>query len=217
MRRLVLPDSNIPAEGAKRHAPSAARNLEPITAVLARHLPTQGEVLELASGTGQHIVAFAERFAALVWQPSDIDLANLASIRARSAEIALTNLRDPVAIDACTPGWAARNSGWTAICLTNLLHLVSQDEAEILLIEVAQALAPGGVFCLYGPFRRGGELISDGDRAFDASLRAQDPAIGYKAIEWVEEVLSDRGLGRVALHRMPADNLMLVTQRVAQA
>lgn len=216
MRRLDLPDSNIPTEGAKRHAPSAARNLEPIAAVLAQHLPAQGRVLELASGTGQHIVAFAARFASLVWQASDIDPANLASIRARSGELARTNLCDPVLLDACTPGWATRNSGWNAICLTNLLHLVSQNEAKILLTEAAQALAPGGVFCLYGPFRRGGELISDGDRAFDASLRAQDPAIGYKAIEWVEDVLTQGGLCPVGLHPMPADNLMLVTRRMAQ-
>lgn len=213
MRRLVLPDSGGPVEGAKRHAPSAALNLEAIADVLEQHLPCKGHALELASGTGQHIVAFAARFPGLIWQPSDIDPANRASIRAWAADHPCENLRDPIDLDACVPDWSAGRGGNTVICLTNLLHLISRMEAETLLTEVARALAPEGVFCLYGPFRRAGVLTSDGDRAFDASLRAQDPLIGYKDIEWVETLLSDCGLNLRALIMMPANNLMLVMQR----
>ncbi|MCC5969474.1 MAG: DUF938 domain-containing protein [Pararhodobacter sp.] len=212
MRRLTLPDSGGPIEGAKRHAPSAARNMEPIAAVLAQHLPATGRALELASGTGQHIGFFAARFTGLIWQPSDINPDNLASIRAWASDAPRENLCDPVLLDACTAGWAADHGGNAAICLTNLLHLISQPEAEILLTETARALAPDGVFCLYGPFKRTETLISEGDRAFDESLRAQDPAIGYKNIEWVETVLTGHGLAARALHEMPASNLMLVMQ-----
>lgn len=214
IRRLDLPDSGAPAEGEIRFAPSAARNLEPIAAVLAGHLPERGRALEIASGTGQHVVAFAARFAGLDWQPSDLDPENLASIRARAAEAALPNLRGPIRLDACAPGWGA-GQDWDAICLTNLLHLISTPEAEALLAEVARALSPGGVFALYGPFRQDGTLVSEGDRAFDASLRAQDPEIGYKDIEWVEERLAAGGLVRRLRQPMPANNLMLVTERPA--
>ncbi|WP_209424970.1 DUF938 domain-containing protein [Pararhodobacter sp. SW119] len=216
IRRLDLPDSAAPAEDGLRFAPSAARNLEPIAAVLTAHLPNRGQALELASGTGQHVVEFAARFAGLTWQPSDLDPGNLASIRARAARAGRPNLRDPIPLDACAPGWAP-DAAWDAICLTNLLHLVSTPEAEVLLDEVPRALAPGGVFALYGPFRRDGALVSDGDRAFDASLRAQDPAIGYKDIAWVEARLLEAGLAPRARQEMPAGNLMLVTAQPAES
>lgn len=215
MRRLTLLDSAAPSGGAIRHAPSAARNLDPIAGVLAQYLPAKGSVLELASGTGQHVCALAERFAALRWQPSDIDPAALASISARIAQAPRDNLAAPLALDACRPGWGAAQGPYDAICLTNLLHLISMPQAETLLAEVASALSPGGRFCLYGPFRRGGELITAGDRAFDASLRAQDPAIGYKDIDGIAAMLARQGLRAIARTEMPAGNLMLITERPA--
>lgn len=209
-RRLDLPDSGGPQAGDKRHAPSAARNLDPIAGVLAAHLPARGRVLEIASGTGEHACAFAARFPALEWQPSDIDPACHASIRAHAAEAGLPNLRAPLALDAARPGWAERLGRWEAILLVNLLHLVSNAEATTLLQEAARALAPGGVFLIYGPFRRGGALITPGDRAFDASLRAQDPSIGYKDVEEIRAHLRAAGLSEVATVEMPAGNLTLV-------
>ncbi|WP_323036749.1 DUF938 domain-containing protein [Pararhodobacter sp.] len=211
MRNLTLPDSSAPREGARRHAPSAARNLAPILAVLQRVLPESGRALELASGTGQHIAEFARRFPGLGWQPSDANPEALASIMAWVEGIA--NVAAPIRLDACTPGWARKFEVWNAMCLTNLLHLISTAEALVLLQEVPKALADGGVFCLYGPFRQGGVLVSEGDARFDASLRAQDPDIGYKEIEWVQGVLCDAGLEVVDLVAMPANNLMLITRR----
>lgn len=214
MRRLHLPDSGAKTEGERITAPSATRNLAPILSVLDGALPQSGRALELASGTGQHIAAFAERFPGLEWQPSDANPGLFPSIAAW-AEGGRGTLRSPVVLDACEPGWAARLGPWQAITLTNLLHLISQSEAETLLREVARALAPDGVFCLYGPFSRAGELVSPGDRAFDARLRAQDPEIGYKSIESVRAFLIGAGLVESACHEMPASNLMLVTQRPA--
>lgn len=213
MRRLILPDSAAVGEGAIRHAPSAARNLEPIAEMLAQYLPEAGRVLELASGTGQHVCAFAARFPALRWQPSDIDPAALASVKARIERAPRANLAAPLALDACRPGWAAAHGPFDAICLTNLLHLVSTPEAGTLLAEAASALSPGGRICLYGPFRRGGALVTKGDRAFDASLRAQDEAIGYKDIDDIAATLARHALREVARPEMPAGNLMLITER----
>ena len=211
MRRLTLPDTGAPAQGARISAPSAARNLDPIARVLARVLPDQGRALELASGTGQHVAAFGRRFPGLSWQPSDANPDNLRSIAAWCE--GAVNIRPPVVLDACQPGWAAQWGGQDAICLTNLLHLISEPEARALLAEVARALAPDGVFCLYGPFRQAGALVSEGDAAFDAALKAQDPAIGYKAIEGVAGQLTASGLIVEPPTAMPANNLMLIARR----
>lgn len=213
-RRLVLPDTAAPAEDGLRFAPSAARNAGPIAAVLDRVLPAGGRMLELAAGTGQHAVAFAPRHPGLEWQPTDVDPGALATIAARVARSGCPNLRPPVALNACIPGWAARHGPADAVLLVNLLHLVSQPEAACVLDGIAAVLAPGGVACVYGPFLRDGVLASDGDRAFDANLRAQDPAIGYKDAAWVATVLGRAGL-TVDRIEMPAANLMLIARHGA--
>ena len=209
MKGLILPDSGAPTIGARRTAPSASRNLAPILSVLAQHLPPLGRALEIASGSGQHIAAFARAFPGIHWQPSDANADTLPSIAAWCA--GLPNVAPPIVLDACAAGWAQGNR--TSIHLTNLLHLIPESAAQTLLGEIARGLAPGGLALLYGPFRREGRLVSDGDVAFDASLRAQDPAIGYKDADWVEASLAQAGLHRLARIEMPASNLMLLARR----
>jgi SAM-dependent methyltransferase len=215
MRRPAMPDSWSRDDNGRRFSASAERNTDPIAAALAAVLPEKGVVLELASGSGQHVAAFARRWPALDWQPSDANPDNLPSIRAWGESLA--NLRDPVLIDACARGWGAAWGDCDVLLLANLLHLIAEPEADILLAESARALAPGGLFCLYGPFRRGGALVTAGDVAFDARLRTEDPAIGYKDIAWVERRLTDAGLKRLDLIDMPAGNLMLITRRPPDA
>lgn len=209
LRPAALPSSWSHEEDGRRFAPSAARNFEPIAEVLAAWLPPSGRVLELASGSGQHIAGFARLWPALSWQPSDANAANFASVAAWGTGLA--NLRPPMLLNACVPGWG--RGEWDAVLLANLLHLISEPEAGVLLDEAAAALVPGGVLSLYGPFRRDGRLVTEGDAAFDARLRAQDPAIGYKDCAWVRARLEAAGLAPPAVVEMPAGNLMLVTRR----
>lgn len=193
-------------------APSAARNIGPILEVLREVVPTEGRALEIASGTGQHAVAFAGAFPGLIWQPTDLDAGRLASIAAWRAEAGLANLRAPIALDACAPGWASRLGPVDFLYLVNLTHLISDAELAVLLDEAAQALAPGGLFALYGPFLRGGIATSDGDVVFDASLRAQDPDIGYKDLSVIEDVFGVLGYS-VEIIEMPANNVMALIRR----
>ncbi len=204
---LRLPDSGaeVSADG-RRHAPSAERNAGPILAVLRRVIGPGARVLELASGTGQHAAAFAPALRA-DWQPSDVEAGNFASITAWSGGVA----RPPVRLDACLPGWG--RAEWDAVLAVNLLHLVPVEGARVLLAEAARALRPGGRLCLYGPFLRGGRATSDGDATFDASLRAQDPRLGYKDLGWVMAALGAEGLG-VEVVPMPANNLMLIAFKI---
>lgn len=192
--------------GGRRFSPATARNAGPILEILRRELPTKGRLLEIASGTGQHAAEFAAALPWIDWQPTDVNPDNLASIRAWSAA---PNLRPPVVLDAAAAGWAAEWRPLDAILLVNLLHLIPSQAALTLLAEGAAALGPGGVFLIYGPFLRDGQATSEGDAAFDASLRAQDPAIGYKDVADVAAALQGRGL-RVHRHEMPTNNLMLV-------
>lgn len=194
---------------ARRTAPAAERNLAPILAVLARYAPMTGRALELASGSGQQIVRFAAQHPGLIWQSSDGQSGNMASIAAWAAFAPAPNLLPPVVLDAARPGWGAAQAGQSLILMVNLLHLISATAADVVMAEAAVALAPAGRLMIYGPFLRDGLPTSDGDARFDADLRAQDATIGYKDLAWVSGVLASHGL-RVEVEQMPANNLMLI-------
>tara|TARA_R110000851_G_scaffold140538_7_gene277923 strand:- start:711 stop:1367 length:657 start_codon:yes stop_codon:yes gene_type:complete len=202
-------------DGAKLHAPSAERNAAIITEALVGIAPATGRALEIASGTGQHIVGFARAMPGLDWQPTEVDPTRRASIDAWAAEAGLPNLGAAIPLNATQAGWAAEASESALIVLINLLHLISTPEAQTLVQEVAHALAPAGRFALYGPFLREGQTTSDGDARFHASLIAQDPAIGYKDLEEVQEWLRDAGLTLIETRAMPANNVLLIAERPA--
>lgn len=200
-------------EGVKLCAPSAARNTAVIVELLAGLAPSRGRALEIASGTGQHIVTLAAALPALDWQPTDIDASRRASIDAYAAEARLPNLRAARHLDAARPGWGAEEDPFDLIHLANLLHLIPQPAAQTVLKEAAAALRPSGQLVVYGPFTRAGTLTSDGDRRFDAQLRAADLDIGYKDDTWVEAVLNAAGLTVIQTRDMPANNLAFIAAR----
>ncbi|MEM6940322.1 MAG: DUF938 domain-containing protein [Pseudomonadota bacterium] len=200
-------------EGVKRHAPSAARNVAVLTEFLTEVAPKSGRALELASGTGQHVVEFAQAMPGLFWQPSDVAADRRASIDAYAREAQITNIAPALTLDAVRPGWGHAQKGQALIFLSNLLHLISTSEAEVLLVEAAQALAPGGMLIIYGPFMRDGALTSAGDQRFHAELQAADPQIGYKDLQTVLAWYRDAGLSLRPTREMPANNLALMAVR----
>ena len=207
IRKLATPEPAAPADGDGRlHAAAAERNLGAILDVLLPRLPRAGDVLELASGTGQHVAALAAHRPDLAFHPSDPDPARRVSIDAHCR--GLGNVAPAGDIDACRPGWAVE-AGFGAVVIVNLLHLISDAELAVLLDEAQRSLAPGGLLAIYGPFLRDGLATSPGDRAFDADLRAQDPAVGFKDVAAVETVLQVLGL-EVETVEMPANNLMML-------
>lgn len=212
MSQRLPPSASVaePAGGDRLFAPAAARNLEPLCDLLTAHAPPTGRALEIASGTGQHVVAFAQRLPGILWQPSDIDTTRRASINAHAEEAGLPNIAPALALDATQPGWAAEHGPFDLIMLANLLHLIPTDATRCLISEAAEALAPNGTLILYGPFKRAGELTSPGDARFDAELRAADPAIGYKDDLDMARWLSDAGLSPIDQSEMPANNLAFI-------
>lgn len=192
-------------------APSAARNVAPILEVLSRHMPDTGYALEIASGTGEHAVACAGAFPGVVWQPTDIEAQRLVSIDCWRAVKGHRNMRMAQYLDASAPDWKA--PGFDFFLTVNLLHLIPEAAVRNLIKGIARSLEPGGRWALYGPFRTGGGFRSEGDLAFHETLTSHDPAIGYKDLEWIEELARESGLVRRELVEMPANNLMLVTER----
>ena len=198
------------AEGRLR-APAAERNLEPILDALLPRLPRTGDVLEIASGTGQHVAALAAHRPDLIFHPSEPDPKRRASIDAHCR--GLPNVLEAIDLDACRTGWATPGSV-DAVVIVNLLHLVSDGEMSVLLDEAHRALSPGGTMAIYGPFLRDGRAISTADRAFDADLRAQDPAVGLKDVAVLETVLRVLEFD-VEIVQMPAGNLMVFGRAAA--
>lgn len=202
-------------DSAKLFAPSAARNGPVLLDLLTEIAPREGRALELASGTGQHIVRFAATFPGLIWVPTELDEDRLASVRAYVMEAQLPNLAMPLSLDACRAGWAATTGEVDLITLTNLTHLISASDVQILLGEVGQALSKAGRFVLYGPFKRGGALTSEGDVSFDTSLRESDPEIGYKDTAKIEDWAAQSNLTILERRDMPANNLVFVMGRAS--
>jgi SAM-dependent methyltransferase len=192
-------------------APAAERNKGPILAVLERVLPGSGVVLEVASGTGQHVVHFARALPALTWQPSDVDPSSLASIGAWIVQEQLPNLKQPVELDVCRSPWPVAHAD--AIVCINMTHIAPWAAARALIAGAARILPAGGVLFLYGPYRRYGADTAPSNRSFDEQLRAQNPAWGVRDMEDVERLAADAGLGLEEVLAMPANNFSLVFRK----
>ncbi len=201
-------------EGDDRlNSPSAVRNAEPIVELVRNTAIKSGNALEIASGTGQHVVKLAAALPLLNWQPSDVDKTRIKSIRCWSDDHHLTNLKPPCLLDATKEGWAVDYHCQDLILLVNLLHLISFEETKILVKEVSKALKPKGLSIFYGPFMRKGELISKGDIEFHHSLVNTDPDLGYKNDIDMLNLFREAGLVHLSTNKMPANNLAFITQK----
>ena len=196
---------------AKGDAPATHRNREPIFAVLQRWLTAPAKVLEIASGTGQHAVFFAERLPFVAWQPTDVDPEGLASISAWVEESDLENVAMPIELDVRAEQWPVEN--FDAVFNANMIHIAPWEVALGLFSGAARALRTGGLLFLYGPFKGAGEHTAASNAAFDADLRRRDPRWGIRELEVVEAAAKEAGLSRVEHVEMPANNRMLVFRR----
>ena len=198
----------------RRHfAPAAARNCGPILDVLGRHLPQAGTILEIGSGTGQHIVAFAQAHPGLIWQPSDPDPLARESIAAWIATSGLGNVRPPLDLNVMQAGWEVPLGWLQGIVCINLLHIAPWAASVGLMAGAGRALEAGAPLYIYGAFKRGGRHTSESNAWFDRSLRHRDPAWGLRDVEAVEECAAAHGLEFVEVVSMPANNLSLIFRR----
>ncbi len=195
----------------RRSAPAALRNRDPILAVLREVLPARGLVLEIASGTGEHVIHFARHLPDLSFQPSDPDAGARASIKAWIADSGLHNISLPIALDAASLPWPVKAAD--AIICINMIHISPWRSTEGLLAGAAAALAAGAPLYLYGPYRRGGVTTAPSNEEFDISLRGRDPAWGLRLLEDVAALAEQSGFALDRVVEMPANNLSVVFRK----
>lgn len=201
----------VPSDGPRRSAPAALRNREPISEVLAGWLPPSGNVLEIASGTGEHAVYFAERFPALDWQPSDIDPDALMSIEAWREVSGLPNVHRAHVIDAASENWPVERAD--AILSINMVHISPWTSALGLLDGAARLLEHGAPLILYGPWLKDDVPAAETNLDFDFELRRLNSEWGLRHVEDFAAAADERGLRHEETRPMPANNMMLLLRR----
>src|SRR5688500_1149085 len=164
---------------ARETAPSAERNKQPILEVLARVLPPEGLVLEIGSGTGQHVAHFARALPNLTFQPSEMEASRHASIAAWTRD--LTNVRAPLDFDVTRLPWPVTAAD--AVVCINVIHISPWEATLALMRGAGEVLPPGGVLVTYGPYRREGRHTGPSNAAFDVSLQSRDPRWGVRDLE----------------------------------
>jgi hypothetical protein len=192
----------------KRCSPSAERNREPILEILREVLPARGSVLEIASGSGQHVVHFARALPELHFQPSDVDSAALESIAARLAEAKLPNVAPPLFLDVTTDNWPILYAD--AVVCINMIHIAPWAACEGLMRGAGRLLAARAPLVLYGPFRFDGAFSAPSNADFDRRLRAQDAEWGVRDLADVTRLALETGFERERVVVRPANNHVLV-------
>lgn len=192
--------------------PATARNRDAILDVLRSVLPASGLVLEVASGSGEHVVHFARAFPDLTFQPSDPENAALQSIAAWSQNSGLKNIRPPVMLDAASGQWPAHAAD--AILCINMIHIAPWRASEGLFRGAARLLRAGAPLYLYGPYRRADVVTAPSNEAFDESLRSRNPEWGLRDLEAVAALAQNNGFSGPAITEMPANNLSVVFRRM---
>lgn len=193
-----------------------ARNTAPLLERLRAHLPGRGRVLEIASGSGEHAVAFARALPGIDWTPSDPSAEARASIAAWRDAADLPNLAAPLALDATdATSWPEGEGLFDAVVCINMVHISPWAATVGLVAGAARVLRnPGGLLCLYGPYREADVPLAPSNAAFDESLKARDPDWGLRALEDVVQLAESAGLAFTLRNAMPANNLCLLFRQV---
>ncbi|MXO64244.1 DUF938 domain-containing protein [Altericroceibacterium endophyticum] len=195
----------------KYSAPAAARNRVPIAEILSSELPKQGQVLEIASGSGEHVLYFAAQFPQLDWQPSDPSTEAQASIDDWAGEYDGANLLPALALDASAAIWPTEQAD--AILCINMIHISPWSASEGLFAGAKRLLDSGQPLILYGPYFEAGIKPAESNLAFDASLKSRCPDWGIRQLAAIDALAQRNGFQRMARYAMPANNLTLVYRK----
>ncbi|KAJ8925939.1 hypothetical protein NQ315_009791 [Exocentrus adspersus] len=216
-KRIIYTSSTLFKMSTKINYPSADRNKTPILEVLQKHfnVTQEGQVLEIASGTGQHISYFASHFPRLVFQPSEYETFLFDSIKAYARDTPTKNVKDPVRIDV-TEDWRTWNipNNFDYIINVNMIHVAPFSCAVGLFKNVGAVLKKHGLLVTYGPYANNGVLEPQSNRDFDRNIRARDPSCGVRDIQDLIKVAEPYGLKLVKIYEMPSNNKCLIWQRI---
>jgi SAM-dependent methyltransferase len=206
------PSAGSPPDVDRQFSPSAARNRRAIGDVFVEHMPHAGKILEIASGSGEHVIHLARRLPAVHWLPGDPDPAARRSIRAWIAHSALANIAQPHATDAAAVRWPVENEApLDGMVSINMIHITPFGAARGLFAGAGRLLRPGGGLFLYGPFSRHGRHTAPSNAAFDASLKSRDPRWGVRDLDVdILPLAESAGLLVEQVVAMPSNNYAVV-------
>lgn len=196
---------------ARLHSPAADRNRGPILDRLQGLLPPQGLALEIASGNGQHVAHLAAGLPGWRWQPTEANPALLASISAWTE--GLPQVLPPLLLDVSATPWAGVPAAVDLIFCANLLHIAPWPVTAALMAGAARHLSAAGLLVTYGPYLESDVPTAPSNGAFDADLRARNPAWGLRRLDDVAAEAAAQGLQLQERVPMPANNLLLVWAR----
>ena len=196
----------------RQYAPATLRNRDLILGILRDVLPTKGVILEIASGSGEHVVHFARSFPDLVFQPSDREPKSLESVAAWVEATRVANVLAPTVLDVSQSPWPIASADGI-ICI-NMVH-ISPWEATLGLVKGAAAILPSTApFYLYGPYKREGFATAPTNQAFDRSLRDRNATWGLRDLEAVAAAAQSVGFSVPTITEMPVNNLSVVFRRI---
>lgn len=203
---------------ARLFSPSAARNRDAIREAFAATMPGEGTVIEVASGTGEHVAHLAASAPSLFFRPGDPDAASRASIAAWTAHLGLKNIAAPHAIDVTGASWHKGFSPSNGVLSINMIHIAPFDAALGLMRGAGHLLCDGGRLFLYGPFSRNGVHTAPSNADFDASLKSRDPRWGVRDLENdILPIANGAGLSLAAVIDMPANNFAAIFEKRRQS
>lgn len=195
----------------KPFSQACERNKYPILEFLRDFLIRPGLVLEIGSGTGQHGVFFAEKLPHITWQFSDMGI-NIAGIEKWYQECNLSNTLPPIVLNVADKPWPIDQVDY--IYSANTLHIMEWHEVEEFLEGVQNILKKDGLLFIYGPFNYNGLFTSESNASFDQSLRERNPEMGLRDFVAINVLLEKNGLKLRHDYAMPANNRLLIWQRI---
>ena len=187
-------------------------NKEFILQVLRRHFRTPGTVLEIGGGTGQHAVHFAEHLPHLQWQSSDMP-SNVDSLNRRIQAAALPNLPLALTLDVTQDSWPLAQADYAFSA--NTLHIMPAAANPFFFSHLRHTIRPGGMVCVYGPFKYNGEFTTESNARFDLWLKGNNPLSGVRDFETINGLAQQAGLALLEDNAMPANNQLLVWEKQA--
>jgi SAM-dependent methyltransferase len=203
-------DSRLDFHWTRRNGDAILKVLKPLFWTVPR------DVLEIASGSGQHAVRMASACSNVVWWPSDIDPEHILSIDSWRQDAGLDNMRRAVMIDVVDAAWRRgdRFDGspkrFDAVVNANMIHVAPWAATAGLIEGASLRLKAGGFLFFYGPFKRNGDHTAESNLAFDNSLREQNPDWGVRDLDDVAACATNFGFVLEQVTEMPANNLSLV-------
>jgi hypothetical protein len=179
---------------------------------LQKRLPKEGNILEIASGNGEHVAYFAALFPNLIWQPSDFSQEALASIEAWREYMALNNILKPLYLDMAANEFSTSELPHevSAILNFNMTHISPWECTHGLMRLSQQVLKATASLILYGPYKREGVHTAQSNIDFDRWLKSQNPSWGIRDLDEVVTLAAAHHLRHTDVIEMPANNHILI-------